>query len=133
MLGKTFIISHFLLILSVIGCRFAGKFDNSTTKAALAILIPLLMTYTTAVVIDIIDRRHRASRGKNVSSNFTFLILFVPSLFILFIAGIIAKQAIKPDSVEDFTIFLGMGETFFGIYMGTIFRALFTPHFPPAT
>lgn len=127
-LGKTFIISHFLLILLVITFRYAGKFDISATKTALAILIPILMTYATAMLIDMVKHRHRTGFEKNVPPHFSFLVLFVPCLFILFITGIITKQALLPDSTENFTVFLSLGESVFGIYMGSIFRVLFTPN-----
>jgi hypothetical protein len=127
-LGKTFIVSHFALIISIIACRLAGKFDDRTTKTALAILVPLLLTYSAAIILDVINRRHKTGRGKTVIPGFAFLVFFVPLMFIVFIAGIIVKQAMIPDSVENFTVFLSLGESFFGIYMGVIFRVLFTPH-----
>jgi hypothetical protein len=132
LLGKTFIISHFVIILLVISLRLAGKFDDSTIKAALATLAPLLATYTTPLMMDIIRRRHKNMPGKSVTSNFTMLVLGMPGLFILFIISIIIKQAIMPDSVENFTVYLSMGEFIFGVYLATIFRILFPPHFPPA-
>jgi len=124
--GLFMVISHFAIILFIIGMRLLERFDDDTLKVSLPIVLPLFASYSTAVVKNFIQNKHKiVDRSKAINSTASFISLFIPAVFILLIFLIVLKQSIKPTSVESFAILLGLGESVFGIYLGTIFKGLF--------
>lgn len=128
-LGLFMVTSHFGIILIIVIMRLVERFDDDTLKVALPIVLPLFASYSTAVVKNFIENRRKIlDKSSPVNTTAIFISLFIPAVFILVIFLIVLKQAIKPTSVESFAILLGLGESVFGIYLGTIFKGLF-PNF----
>jgi hypothetical protein len=120
------VVSHFLVILLIIGFRIVERFTDETLKVSLPIVIPLFATYTTLVVKYFIDTSNQVNiDSPSISRNFTFISFFIPTVFVVVILAIVLKQGIKPVSLESFAVMLGLGESIFGIYLGYIFKELF--------
>ena len=129
-IGRLMIVSHFSVILLIVYFRLVDKFDDDTLKVALPVVIPLFASYTTIIVNNFIENRHKAGSKKMVNSNFVFVCFFITALLTLFVFAVVIKQSVKPASIESFAVLLGLSETVFGLYVGYIIKALFQSQTP---
>lgn len=134
-LGSFMVICHFCIILLIVVFRLIEYFDDSTLKVSLPIVIPLFATYTTLVVRNMIANRNKVvDTSRQMNKNYVFISFFITIIFVLAILGITLKQGLKPSSIESFAVLLGIGESVFGIYLGYIFKDLFSSdETPPST
>lgn len=124
--SKIYIASHFGIIILLVFLNIIGWFEDNFLKVALSILSPLFATYTTMIIKYIIkNRNNNHTSNQNVNKLFKFITLFITSVFIFFIILIVVLQSVKPVSSENFSMYLGLCESIFGVYVGFILKSLF--------
>ncbi|MBN9381500.1 MAG: hypothetical protein J0H74_12085 [Chitinophagaceae bacterium] len=94
-------------------------------KSVLSVLSPLFTAYSIPMVVYIVNRRHKPDSGKKVGRIYAFTALFLSFLLILFLLAILIRQAITPDDIGSFVVFLGLGESLFGPYLVYLIGNLF--------
>jgi hypothetical protein len=127
-LGLFLVVSHFAVLLLIITLHFFGgcKFDEMTT--AIAIITPMLASFTTVIVNQVITERSLvADASENVSTPFVFLSFFFPVLFVGYLVAVILLRAfnLAIENFEHFKGLLALGETAFAVYIGQFIRSLF--------
>ncbi len=125
-IGIFLIISHFSIIILVIILYLLGGFlfDEMTTTVAL--IIPMFSVYTTAIVKHIIANKNQGrSWSKSTTSEYTFIVFLIPSLFISFLVAINFIKVFNLVTFEQFKIMLAIGETVFGAYVGLVLSSMF--------
>ena len=121
-----FILRHFLIIILIVGFRMLGWYGKEDFQVSLPIIAPIFASFSTLIVLYIIENKNNTEKqDKMVSSMFVFISFFIPIVFLLFILLVLIKQAVTPVSIEDFSTYLGISESVFGIYIGYILKSLF--------
>jgi len=121
-----FILAHFLIIILIVGFRMLGWYGKEDFQVSLPIVGPIFASFTTLIVLYIIENKNNIEKqDKKVTSMFVFISFFIPVVFLLFILLILIKQAVTPVSIEDFSTYLGISESVFGVYIGYILKSLF--------
>jgi hypothetical protein len=127
MVGLFLVISHFIVILLVIFFYFRHGFlfDEMTTTEAL--IVPMFAGNTTLTVSWIIaTRKEQPVEDKVLSGAFTFLSFFFPVVFTVYVALVVCLKAFNViEDLEKFKAMLGLGETFFAVYVGMFAKSLF--------
>ncbi|MFO1419639.1 MAG: hypothetical protein U1F59_01515 [Candidatus Competibacteraceae bacterium] len=127
-LGLFLVVSHFGILLLVMGLWLLGGFLTEEMTTAVAIIAPFFAAYTTAIVRHIIQTRNQtARRGRKVTASFAFLAFLTPSLFVFLVTLAILLKALNwgLTSFQDFKIMLATTETAFGVYVGQFIFSLF--------
>src|ERR1041384_4931145 len=93
-IGLFFVVAHFTIIVYVFLCKFLGGFTFDELTTLIGLLIPLFSAYTSAVIKDII-RHNQETTEKEIkySKPFRIVIIFICSLFVLFLFTVITLKA----------------------------------------
>jgi len=125
-----FVTSNFLVIFLVIILYFLKGFTFEETTTTVAILGPVFAAYTAGIIRFAIlhrDATKPSHRDTPQTFLFTFISLFVPSMFIIAIFGVVILRAanLGVTTFEQFKILLGVTESLFAGYAGLLVNALF--------
>ena len=124
--GLFLIISHFSIILFIVILYLFNGFLFEEMTTAIALIIPMFSIYTTAIIKHIIaNRTQRQAWSKTGTGEYTFIVFFIPSLFVFFLVVIVFLNVFNVVAFEQFKIMLGMSETAFGTYVGLILSSMF--------
>ena len=127
--GLYLILSHLIIIISLVLLRIMGGFDQEEFSTLLGIIMPMFSGFTTAILFFIIEDRHNTSQsgGQPLSSAYRFLAFTFTSLFILAITTCVWLQAFNLafDNFEDFKAFILSVESVFAVYCGYLVYAIF--------
>jgi hypothetical protein len=127
-ISRGLVVSHLLIILLVMILWGIHGFTFSEMTTTVAIIVPMFATYTTTIIRSIIATRTRAiASSVEVSKDYAFFSLLIPSIFVLclFAATILKAFNIAFDSFDQFKIVIGLLEGIFGVYTGLFVTALF--------
>lgn len=126
--GLFLVLGHFAIIFLLVSLYFGGGFLFEELTTTLSLISPMLASYTTVVIRHILVHKKRFARGRqSVSAPFIFITFMVPSIFFLFMAGLVLLKAynIGFETFEQFKTLLAAGETIFGVYIGHVVSSLF--------
>jgi len=126
-LGVYLILSHFGIIV-LIFILFLPMNDFSQLTTTLGLIVPMFSLYTTAIIRFIVkNMENTINSEKSVSKMFTFISFLIPSLFVVYLSSIIVLKTYNfaLSDFDDFTIIIGLSESFFGIYVGQIIVNLY--------
>jgi len=126
-LGVYLILSHFGIIV-LIFILFLPMNDFSQLTTTLGLIVPMFSLYTTAIIRFIIkNMENKKSSGQSISKMFTFISFLIPSLFVIYLSSIIILKSYNYalSNFDNFTVIIGLSESFFGIYVGQIIVNLY--------
>ena len=126
-LGLTIICIHIFIVFLILYYKNDNQFGDEDLKIALSIIIPLFATYMTLIIKDFIDERY-LKKNEDKKINFSFIIittLFTVGIFLSIIC-VLDSQANNGYSSEDFAFYLSIPESVFGLYLGMIFKSLYS-------
>lgn len=128
-IGISFIISHFVIFILVVGLWALGGMDFEEMITSTSVILPLFTGYTTLVLGYIWTNRTQQSNAAEPSLTrlAVFSAFFFTFVFVLLIAGAILAKSFNFafKSFEQFKIFLLVVETFFAGYASFIVKSLF--------
>jgi hypothetical protein len=127
-LGLFIVAAHFGVLLLVIAFWLANAFLTDEMTTTVAIIVPFLAAYATAIIRYIIESRHKLSTpSEKLTGTFVLVAFAVPSAFVFLIAAAVVLKALNVglNTFEDFKIMLGTAETIFGVYVGMLIFSLF--------
>lgn len=117
------IVVHFIALGLIVVLFFAKGFLFEEMTTCLGITAPMFAGQTALAYRWIMNNRiRRADRSKRITMSVVFVSFVIPLLFVLTLGGATMAKAFNFGfaSFEDFKIFLGAIEAFFGIWFGTI-------------
>lgn len=126
--GIFLIISHFGIMLSVIGIYLAGGFLFDEMTTTIALMAPFFASYTTVIVRFVIKNKYQTqAKSKDISGMFVFIGFLLPCLFIAAILAAIVLKALNAgfSSFEEFKTVIAIFETVFAVYVGQVVFSLF--------
>lgn len=126
--GIFLIISHFCVILTVIGLYLAGGFLFDEMTTTIALMMPFFASFTTVIVKFVIKNKYQTrGKSKNISGMFAFIGFLLPCLFIAVILAAIVLKALNVgfSSFEEFKTVVTIFETVFAVYVGQVVFSLF--------
>ncbi|MEO6175349.1 MAG: hypothetical protein ABIP27_09380 [Flavobacterium circumlabens] len=129
-IGLLFVVTHFVILVYTFICKFLGGFTFEELTTLIALLIPLFSAYTTAVVKDIIKNNQQTADPEiTYSRPFRFVIIFICSLFIIFLFTIITLKAFNYgfEDFEQLKLTVGVVEAIFGGYVAQLIFSIYTP------
>jgi hypothetical protein len=117
-----------LFILVIILWALKGfTFPEMTTT--LAIMVPMLAAYTSAVVSYVITNKIEDNQliSSQVTREFALFSMFVPVFFVLVLGGLIVMKAFGSafQTFEEFKALLAIVEAIFGAYFASVVKSLF--------
>jgi hypothetical protein len=127
-IGLFLVLSHFGIIMLVIGFYFRKGFlfDEMTTSVAL--ILPMFVSYTTVIINYVINQRLASQTTLTLlSGSYVFLSWFFPVLFVSYLVVIIFMKAFNKGiaNFEQFKVLLGLGETLFALYIAKFIASLY--------
>lgn len=131
--GIVFVALHLLTAILAYVVLHAAGFNNSYIAIALAVLVPMLSTHTTAIVRYFVSTPAATTAADDVSGGnadldvgLAVLTAGVPTLFIVVIWACILGQAFNWfGSLATFVGTLGAVESLLGVYLGMLFGKAF--------
>jgi hypothetical protein len=129
-IGLVFVVTHFFILIYIFICKFLGGFTFEELTTLIGLLIPLFSAYTTAVVKDIIKNNLQTGDQEIAySRSFRFIIIFICSLFIIFLFTIITLKAFNYgfEDFEQLKLTVGLTEAIFGGYVAQLIFSIYTP------
>lgn len=125
-LAILFIVSHFLVIFLIVLFKIIGWYGDEELKLSLPIILPLFGSFTSIIIKYILaNQNKRKISTRKKSFLFSFVCIFFPIVFLGYMILILLNQAYHPQTIENFSMFLGLGETVFGVYIGLLLKSLF--------
>jgi hypothetical protein len=122
------IFAHFITLVFVFLLGIVPNpppLDWKEVTATLCVVAPLFAANTTVMVRSIVGESDPA-RGRAAPVLLTFVSLFFPATFFMFVLLILAALICKVVGFQEFLEFLGGLETLFGLYLGAIVKRLFS-------
>jgi hypothetical protein len=126
--GLGFVISHFLILILILVCKFMGGFSFDELTTTIGLVIPLFATYTSSIIKDIVKNAQVTATIENsYSAPFRFITLFLIGLFFAYLVLIIILKAFNYgfENFEQFKILLGLSEAIFGAYIAQIIFSMY--------
>jgi len=128
-LGLILIISHLVVIFSLILLKLLGGYDMSEFSTLIAIIIPTFAGYTTSIIMFIVKDKYKTKNktDKPVTTAFKFLSLLFPISLTICICISIWLQGFNLafDNFEDFKHFILIVQSLFSIYSGYLIYTIF--------
>ena len=126
--GLYFVISHFLILILILVCKFMGGFSFDELTTTIGLVVPLFATYTSSIIKDIVKNAQvTPSIEKLYSAPFRFITLFLIGLFFAYLVTIVVMKAFNYgfEDFEQFKILLGLSEAIFGAYIAQIIFSMY--------
>ena len=125
------IVSHLLTFFWLLFLYFLGGFAFDDLTTSIALLTPLFAGFTTIIVKDAIAEAApdaAATESRQLPWNFGFLVLAFCGSFAAYLLLIVTLKGFNVgfSTFDQFKLFLGVGETVFGVYVGYLMPTLFT-------
>ena len=127
LIGLFIVISHFSVVIFVIGLYFARAFLFEEMTTIVALILPMFSVYTTAIIKYVIATKTMQRRGAKLNSEYIFITFLIPALFVASLFGIIFAKSLNYgfSSFDQFKNLLGLIQVIFGAYMGLILSTMF--------
>jgi MFS family permease len=128
-IGMFLIVTHFGILLAVLGFWISGGFLFDEMVTALGLIGPLFAGYTTVIFSYITDQKRGAPPDEPVSIPYRAASFLVAFLFALVVGGSVVLWAYKKafTEFEQFKVLVGMLEGAFGVYVGQFIYSMFPP------
>jgi len=128
-LGMFLIITHFGILLAVLGFWICGGFLFDEMVTALGLIGPLFAGYSTVVFSYITDQKRGPPPDEPVSVSYRVTSFLVAFLFALVVGGAVVLWAYKIAfaQFEQFKVLVGILEGAFGVYVGQFIYSMFPP------
>lgn len=124
-IGISMVCSHFgaMLFVLVLGTNYF-TFDQALD--VILILAPLFGAFTLAIVSDFIRNREKKAKGPSVNAPFVFITLFLPSVYVIAVFGLIAAWPLEwITSIDQLKRGVAVCETVVGASLGLVIGSLF--------
>ena len=122
-LSKILIPCNFLIFMLIVILHWMGRFDETTSSVALAILIPMLIS-PALPILQGIDAGRIRGRRRILDRNFVLIGLAAPIFLSSFLVLVLLQQAFRPNGLAAFVHYLELGEAGLGGYVMAIYKAL---------
>ncbi len=126
--GIFLVVSHVAILLLLVLLSLAGGFTWPELTTSIALIVPVFVGSTTAIVKSFIDNRKQVeNQSPAMHGAFVVIAFLLPGVFVGFLGLIIMLKAFN-WGIADFEHFKGLlalGETGFAVYPGYVIQSLF--------
>lgn len=112
------------MVMLIMILHWIGRFDETTSSVALAILIPMLVSPALPILEGINSGRNSRGRRRILDRNFVFIGLAAPIFLNSYLVLVLLQQSFMPDNIGAFVHHLELGEVGLGGYVIAIYKAL---------
>ncbi|MBP0019866.1 MAG: hypothetical protein J7647_20220 [Cyanobacteria bacterium SBLK] len=126
--GFFIVVFHFSIILLTIGLHVMGGFSFEQMTTTIALIIPMVGVYTTAVAKHFIATQSiKNIKSKDISRDYVWFTIFILSVYFSSLISLIFLKSfnIAFSDFEEFKTMLGLLQTAFGVYAGLILSSMF--------
>ena len=124
-IGVFILLTHFGLLLLVVGLTVVDKFSRREMFTTIGIMLPLFATYATIIVKEFLAAPNSSARSPQATSQRIFVSFLIPVLAASMLLTAIFWKSFGSLGFDDFTGLVAVTETAFGVYIGYVVKSLF--------
>lgn len=125
-LGWLFLSSRIVALFLIILFRATGFYNNITIDIALGSLLLSTDHIRTVITYFIQNKYPKLEEHQAINPDYFYMVFILFSLFELAVLLILTIQALRPESIETFSILLFLTESFFISFVNPVFKDLFS-------